>query len=92
MPAAMSDDIIKPLNTPEASQYLSDKWHYKLSRHTLETYRSRGGGPENFYIGVNAFYWPADLDAWVQSRMTPKVGSASEGREIRRSRRKLIED
>jgi hypothetical protein len=79
---AMSDDI-KPLNTREASQYLLDKWRYKISPHTLDTYRSRGGGPENFYIGVNALYSPADLDAWVMARMTPKVGSASEARQIR---------
>ena len=75
----MPDDV-KPLNTTEASKYLWDNWRYKLSPHTLETYRSRGGGPEHFYIGVSALYWPADLDAWVLSRMTPKVGSASEGR------------
>jgi hypothetical protein len=83
----MSDDI-KPLNTVEASKYLWDKWRDKKSPHTLETYRSRGGGPEHFYIGVNAFYWPADLDVWVQSRMTPKVSSASEGRQIRLAQRK----
>jgi hypothetical protein len=87
----MSDDI-KPLNTAEASKNLWDKWHYKISQHTLETYRSRGGGPTYFEIGVNRFYWPADLDAWVLSRMTPKVGSVSEARQLRLARRKLIED
>jgi hypothetical protein len=86
----MSDDI-KPLNTVEASKPLWDKWHYKLSPHTLETYRSRGGGPAHFYIGISALYWPADLEAWVLSRMTPKVGSASEGRQIRLARRNLIQ-
>jgi hypothetical protein len=84
----MSEDI-KPLNTVEASKYLWDKWRYKISPHTLETYRSRGGGPDYFEIGVNRFYWPADLDAWVLSRMTPKVGSVSEARV---ARRKLIKD
>jgi hypothetical protein len=86
----MSDDI-KPLNTIEASAHCWDKWRYKISPHTLETYRSRGGGPETFYIGINAFYWPADLDAWVLSRTTPKVRSASEARGIRLTRRKLVD-
>jgi hypothetical protein len=88
---SMPDDI-KPLNTPEASKYFLGKWNYKISPHTLETYRSRGGGPEYFCIGTNVLYWPADLDAWVLSRMTPKVGSASEARQIRLARRKLIQD
>jgi hypothetical protein len=97
----MSDDIMnstalynvtRPLNTREATKYLWDKWRVKRAPSTLETDRSRGGGPEPFYIGFNAFYWPADLDAWVLARMTPKVGSASEAKQIRLARRKLIED
>jgi hypothetical protein len=87
----MSDDI-KPLNTVEASKYLWDRWRYKISPHTLETYRSRGGGPEYFNIAASVLYWPINLDEWVASRMTPNVGSASEGRQIRLARRKLIED
>jgi hypothetical protein len=86
----MADDI-KPLNTIEASKYPWDKWSVKRAPSTLETYRSRGGGPEHFYIGINAFYWSADLDAWVLSRTTPKVSSASEARGIRLARRKLVE-
>jgi hypothetical protein len=84
-------DIIKPLNTPEACKYLWDTWHIKRTPKTMEKYRSKGGGPEPFYIGINAFYWPADLDAWVLSIKTPTVGSASEARQIRRNRnQKLI--
>jgi hypothetical protein len=79
-------DIIKPLNTVEASKHIWDKWRYKISPHTLETKRSRGGGPEFFEIGVNNFYWPADLDAWVLARTTPKVRTASEARGIRLAR------
>jgi hypothetical protein len=87
----MSDDI-KPLNTVEASKYLWDKWHVKRAPSTLESDRSRGDsrGPEPFYIGPIPYYWPADLDAWVLSRTTPKVRSASEARGIRMARRKLI--
>jgi hypothetical protein len=88
----MSDDIMnstalynvtRPLNTREASKYLWDKWHVKRAASTLETDRSRGGGPDYFEVGANRFYWPADLDAWVLSRMTPKVGSVSEARAAR---------
>ena len=86
----MPDDV-KPLNTTEASKYLWDNWRYKLSPHTLETYRSRGGGPLNFYIGINVLFWPADLQAAVLTRMTPKVSTASEGRQIRQ-RRKLTKE
>jgi len=83
----MSEDM--PLNTPEASKYLWNRWHYKRSPHTLETYWSRGGGLEFFKIVPDALYWPDDLDAWVQSRMTPKLSNVSEGRRIRLVRNNL---
>jgi hypothetical protein len=87
----MSDDN-KPLNTVEISKYSLDKWHYKISPHTLETYRNRGGGPEYFQIGVNVLYWPAKYDEWILARTTPNVRSASEARQIRLARRELIGD
>lgn len=84
-------DVIKPLNTLEVPKHFWDKCRYKISPHTLETYRSRGGGPDHFYVGRTPYYWPADLDAWILSRTTPKVRSASEARGIRVERRKLVE-
>jgi len=81
----MSDDI-KPMNTAETCKYLWETWHLKRTPKTMEKYRSYGGGPEPFYIGRNAFYWPAAVDAWVLSIKTPNVGSASEARQIRQNR------
>ena len=76
-------DTVKPMNTPETCKYLWETWHVKRTPKTMEKYRSKGGGPEPFYIGTNAFYWPAAVDAWVLSIKTPNVRSASEARQIR---------
>lgn len=58
------------LNTPEAARYV------RLSKPTLERFRISGGGPSYVKLGGAVRYRKADLDAWLESRLTR---STSEG-------------
>ncbi|TDU31307.1 helix-turn-helix protein [Panacagrimonas perspica] len=49
------------LNTPEAASYL------KLRTPTLETWRSRGGGPRFSKLGSRVVYRIEDLDAFLEA-------------------------
>lgn len=55
------------LTNAEAAKYL------RLSPRTLEAYRVRGGGPpfikHGGHVAGLVLYRPADLDAWVESRV-----------------------
>lgn len=51
------------LTTPEAAKYL------RLSPKTLETKRSRGGGPPYIKLGRRVVYRRTDLDKWLESRV-----------------------
>ena len=50
------------LSTPAAAEYLG------LSPATLETMRSRGGGPPFVKLGRRVVYQREDLDSWVSAR------------------------
>ena len=58
------------LNTPEAARYV------RLSKPTLERFRISGDGPKFLKLGGAVRYRRADLDAWLESRVTR---STSEG-------------
>jgi excisionase family DNA binding protein len=51
------------LNTAEAAKYLH------LAVPTLEKLRVYGGGPRFVRLGRAVRYRPADLDAWLESRV-----------------------
>lgn len=62
------------LSTPAAAEYLG------LSPATLETMRSRGGGPPFVKLGRRVVYQREDLDAWLDERKrrsTSDPGGAS---------------
>ncbi|PRD41052.1 DNA-binding protein [Phyllobacterium phragmitis] len=52
---------IRFVDTEAAARYLA------LSAHTLECYRSRGGGPAYYKFGKWVRYAVDDLDAWAAS-------------------------
>lgn len=60
------DDVYIPdrgvLTTPMAASYLG------LSPATLETMRTRGGGPVFAKLGRRVVYQREDLDSWVEER------------------------
>ena len=62
--AQRSSVLVEPgvLTTPAAADYLG------LSPATLETMRSRGGGPVFAKLGRRVVYQREDLDAWVKER------------------------
>jgi predicted DNA-binding transcriptional regulator AlpA len=41
----------------------------RLSPRTLERWRCRGGGPVYRKLGRRVLYRPADIDAWIASRL-----------------------
>ena len=63
-PAAGTSPLSEPgvFTTPLAAQYLG------LSRATLETFRSRGGGPAFSKLGRRIVYTRKDLDRWIAER------------------------
>ena len=60
-PAATTSDGALP--TPEAAQYVG------LRPATLETMRTRGGGPAFVKLGRRVVYRREDLDAWLRARV-----------------------
>ena len=62
--AAMVDDTgkIPFVDTEAAARYLA------LSPHSLECYRSRGGGPPFYKFGKFVRYAVGDLEAWAAER------------------------
>lgn len=60
------------LPTPEAAEYLG------LSPATLETLRTRGGGPPFVKLGRRVVYRREDLDAWIAERLRRSTSDQGE--------------
>ena len=60
------------LNTPEAAEYLD------LQPCTLETWRSRGGGPKFLKLGRAVRYRLTDLDDFIESRLRDNTSQDAE--------------
>jgi predicted DNA-binding transcriptional regulator AlpA len=61
----------KYLRRQAAADYLKAQYGVG-ARRTLDKLASIGGGPRFVKIGGAACYSPADLDAWMQSRLVEK--------------------
>lgn len=59
------------LKTPEAAEYI------RMSKPTLDRLRVSGEGPIYIQIGRAVRYRKADLDAWVESRLTRSTSERS---------------
>ncbi|MEO6248543.1 MAG: helix-turn-helix domain-containing protein [Sphingomicrobium sp.] len=59
------------MNTAEAARYV------RLGKPTLERFRIKGDGPRYAKLGGAVRYRQADLDAWLESRMTRSTSEAS---------------
>lgn len=53
------------LDTERASAYCG------IARQTLYNHRAAGTAPKAFKHGRKTVYYPADLDEWLKSRITP---------------------
>ena len=61
------------MTTKEAAEYLG------LSDRTLESYRSRGGGPMFHYFGRRVLYLLDDLRAWAAERRRRSTSDSGSG-------------
>ena len=67
------------LPTSDAARFLTEMG-FPTAPSTLETMRSRGGGPEYEYFGRRVLYRPAKLIEWAHGRLSGPVTSTSEAR------------
>lgn len=70
----MSDNY---LDRNEAAQYLNSRG-LKYSRNTLQKLATIGGGPTYRRFGNRAVYVQADLDEWIETKLTAPRRSTSE--------------
>ncbi len=61
----------------EASDYLGRRG-FKIAKQTLAKYAVTGAGPTYRTFGARVVYDPADLDAWIERRLTAARKSTSE--------------
>lgn len=71
------------LRRNQAADYLQERYGFGTTE-TLAKLACVGGGPRFRKLGRLPVYTPADLDAWVESRLSAPVASTSEYAEQRR--------
>ena len=76
----------RPLRRAEAVIYLSEEHGIRRAVGTLAKLAVVGGGPRFRVAGRTPLYSIDDLDAWVESILSPPVRSTSELREHRARR------
>ena len=65
------------LSRPEAADYIRARGLI-ISKNTLQKYATVGGGPVYRRFGSRAVYTPADLDAWIEQKLSGPIVSTSE--------------
>ena len=65
------------LSRSEASEYLIGRG-FRVARQTLAKYAVTGDGPPYRSFGSRVVYDPADLEAWISTRLTSARRSTSE--------------
>jgi hypothetical protein len=68
----------KVLRRSAASDYLQANWGVSCKPATLAKLATLGGGPAFAHVGRWPVYSPADLDDWIERRLTEKRASTSE--------------
>jgi hypothetical protein len=69
--------VTKYLTRSEASAYLASRG-VSYTTATLQKLVTRGGGPAYRLMGNRALYTTADLDAWIDHKITAPRTSSSE--------------
>jgi hypothetical protein len=70
------------LRRKAASEYLHKMHGLERAPSTLAKLAVTGGGPVFRHIGRVPHYAPSDLDAWVASKLGPRMHSTSEAAAI----------
>jgi hypothetical protein len=65
------------LSRSEASEYLANRG-LRIARQTLAKFAVTGQGPAYRCFGNRVVYDPADLDAWIEAKLTRRRRSTSE--------------
>lgn len=65
------------LTRSEAADYVQSK-NLRCSKTTLGKYACVGGGPPYQVFGNMAFYTTANLDAWIEEKLSPLIRSTSD--------------
>jgi hypothetical protein len=69
------------LSRDEASEYLKNRG-FKIAKQTLAKYAVTGGGPAYRTFGTRVLYDPADIDLWIEQRLTTLCRSTSQSRSV----------
>ena len=69
-------DATRFLSRSEASDYLGNRG-LRIARQTLAKFAVTGEGPAYRSFGTRVVYAPADLDAWIEARLTKPRRSTS---------------
>ena len=64
------------LNRAEAADYVQGRG-LPLTKLTLQKYATTGGGPAYRRFGLRVVYTKADLDAWIESKLSAPLASTS---------------
>jgi hypothetical protein len=73
------------MNTEELSEFIFQKTGARVTIHTLQTWRTRGGGPPFHRFGKFVCYDRANSLEWIREKLGKPVHSTSE-LEARRTR------
>jgi len=76
-PSALPPAAKPLLRRAEAASYLQDRCG-AFTVQTLATYACRGGGPKFRVLGRYPVYLPADLDDWLERRLSAPVSRNAE--------------
>jgi hypothetical protein len=74
----MARSPVRLLSRREASRYIEERHGQPCALKTLAKKASVGGGPPFRKAGRHPLYDPADLDAWAQARLSPRIETFSE--------------
>lgn len=66
------------LRRKDVPAYLAEKHGIDIAVSTLNTFATKGGGPEMQYSGRIPLYHVDALDAWAEARLSKSVRSTSE--------------
>jgi hypothetical protein len=73
------DQSTKMMTRQQVTGYILKKYGIHLSPLTLEKYSCQGGGPRFHRFGTRrVYYFPADVDLWVKTRLGRQLRSTSD--------------
>jgi predicted DNA-binding transcriptional regulator AlpA len=79
MPDTKTETTPKLLTRQRVTEYFKTTHGIGISPLTLDKYASQGSGPAYYKFGSRrVYYYPADIDAWVQMRLGRPFRSTSD--------------